>query len=176
MDVRDPQITTSQATLAPAFGEPYASGRLHELQSATKSVTSMLLGIALQERAEAGISVKTPVLRLGASLPSYQVPKHTDARKRAMTIENLLTMQSGLAWRESGYTYTPGSGNDLMTMFTTKNWTNYVIDRPMATRPGTRFVYNTGASHLVSGVIAILTGRPFGPWPKKRPGRRSVGG
>ena len=150
------------------LGEPYASGRLHELQSATKSVTSMLLGIALQEKAETGITVKTPVLRLAASLPSYQVPKHTDARKRAMTIEDLLTMQSGLAWRESGYAYTPGSGNDLMTMFTTKNWTNYVIDRPMATRPGTRFVYNTGVSHLVSGVITILTGRPAAGLAAKR--------
>ena len=47
-----------------------------------------------------------------------------------------------------------------MTMFTTKSWTDYVIDRPMATQPGTRFVYNTAASHLVSGVISILTGRP----------------
>ena len=150
------------------LGEPYASGRLHELQSATKSVTSMLLGIALQEKAETGITMKTPVLRLGASLPSYQVPKHTDARKRAMTIENLLTMQSGLAWKEAGYAYTPGSGNDLMTMFTTKNWTDYVIDRPMATQPGRRFVYNTGASHLVSGVITILTGRPAAALAAKR--------
>ena len=150
------------------LGEPYASGRLHELQSATKSVTSMLLGIALQEKAATDITVKTPVLRLADSLPSYQVPKHTDARKRAMTIEDLLTMQSGLAWREAGYAYTPGSGNDLMTMFTTKSWTDYVIDRPMATQPGTRFVYNTGAAHLVSGVISILTGRPAAALAAKR--------
>ena len=99
------------------LGEPYASGRLHELQSATKSVTSMLLGIALQENAETGITVKTPVLRLAAA--RHYVPKHSDARKRAMTIEDLLTMQSGLAWRESGYAYTPGSGNDVMAMFMT---------------------------------------------------------
>ena len=150
------------------LGEPYASGRLHELQSATKSVTSMLLGIALREKAATDITVKTPVLRLADSLPSYQVPKHTDARKRAMTIGDLLTMQSGLAWREAGYAYTPGSGNDLMTMFTTKSWTDYVIDRPMATQPGTRFVYNTGAAHLVSGVISILTGRTAAALAAKR--------
>jgi CubicO group peptidase (beta-lactamase class C family) len=150
------------------LGEPYASGRLHKLQSATKSVTSMLLAIALQQKAATGITVKTPVLRLAASIHSYHVPKHTDARKRAMTIEDLLTMQSGLAWRESGYDYTPGSGNDVMTMFTTKSWTNYVINRPMATHPGTAFVYNTGASHLVSGVISILTGRPAAALAAKR--------
>jgi CubicO group peptidase (beta-lactamase class C family) len=128
------------------------------LQSATKSVTSMLLGIALQEKAATGITVKTPVLRLAAA--QRYVPKHTDARKRAMTIEDLLTMQSGLAWRESGYAYTRGSGNDVMKLFVTKNWTNYVIDRPMAARPGTTFVYDSGTSHLVSGAISLLTGRP----------------
>jgi CubicO group peptidase (beta-lactamase class C family) len=140
------------------LGAPYASGRLHELQSATKSVTSMLLAIALQENAETGITVKTPVLRLAAA--RHYLPKHSDARKRAMTIEDLLTMQSGLAWRESGYAYTPGSGNDVMAMLRTKSWTNYVIDRPMARQPGTTFVYNSGAAHLVSGVISILSGRP----------------
>ncbi len=148
------------------LGEPYASGRLHELQSATKSVTSMLLGIALQEKAATGITVKTPVLRLAAA--RHYVPKHTDARKRAMTIDDLLTMQSGLAWRESGYAYTPGSGNDVMTMFTTKSWTNYVIDRPMATQPGTTFAYNSGTSHLVSAVTTVLTGRPAAALAAKR--------
>lgn len=148
------------------LGEPYASGRLHELQSATKSVTSMLLAIALQEKAATDITVKTRVLRLAAA--RHFVPKHSDARKQAMTIEDLLTMQSGLAWRESGYAYTPGSGNDLMTMLKTKNWTNYVIDRPMATQPGTKFVYNSGAAHLVSGVISILSGRPAAVLAAKR--------
>jgi CubicO group peptidase (beta-lactamase class C family) len=140
------------------LGRPYASGRLHELQSATKSVSSIVLGIALAEKAAAGITVKTPVVRLAAARD--YVPKHTDARKRAMTIEDLLTMQSGLAWRETGYAYTPGSGNDVMAMFETSNWTEYVIDRPMAAWPGTTFAYDSGATHLVSGVTSILTGRP----------------
>ncbi len=148
------------------LGEPYASGRLHELWSATKSVTSMLLGIALQDKAVTGTTVKTPVVRLAAAL--HYAPKHSDARKRAMTIEDLLTMQSGLAWREAGYAYTAGSGNDVLTMLRAKSWTNYVIDRPMATRPGTTFVYNTGASHLVSGAVSMLTGRPAAVLAAKR--------
>src|SRR5262249_26501605 len=64
------------------LGEPYASGRLHELQSATKSVTSMVLGIALQQNAATGITVDTRVVQLAAA--RHYVPKHTDARKRAM--------------------------------------------------------------------------------------------
>jgi len=148
------------------LGEPYASGQLHELQSATKSVTSMLFGIALREKAATGITVKTPVLRLAAA--QHYVPKHTDARKLAMTLEDMLTMQSGLAWRESGYAYEPGSGNDVMAMLGTSSWTNYVIDGPMATQPGTIFVYNSGTSHLVSAATTVLTGRPAAAIAAKR--------
>jgi len=139
------------------LGEPYASGRLHELQSATKSVTSMVFGVALGEKAAARVTVRTPVVRLAAAV--HYVPKHTDARKRAMTLEDLLTMQSGLAWNESGYAYRPGSGNDVMTMLSTNDWAKYVIDRPMATQPGTTFVYDSGTSHLASAAISVLTGR-----------------
>ena len=141
-----------------SLGEPYASGRLHELQSATKSVTSMLLGMALHEEAATGVTVETPVLRLAAAV--HYVPEHTDARKQAMTLEDMLTMQSGLAWKETGYAYEPGSGNDVMAMLATKDWTKYVIDRPMAAQPGTTFVYDTGTSHVVSAAVTLLTRRP----------------
>jgi CubicO group peptidase (beta-lactamase class C family) len=95
-------------------------------------------------------------------------PKHLDARKRAMTVEDLLTMQSGLAWKESGYAYERGSGNDVMAMLETGDWAAYVIDRPMATRPGTSFVYNSGASHLVSAAVFVLTRRPAAELAVKR--------
>ena len=149
------------------LGEPYASGRLHELQSVTKSVSSMLLGIAMHEYAASGVDAKTPVVRIAASV-DYR-PEHLDARKRAMTVEDLLTMQSGLAWKESGYAYEPGSGNDVMAMFETDDWTRYVIDRPMATSPGTSFVYNTGAAHLVSAVVSA----PHAP-PSRRARREAA--
>ncbi len=142
---------------AGALGAPYASGALHELQSATKSVTSMVLGAALAGGPAGGVGVGTTVADLAAAVGS--TPRNLDARKRAMTIEDLLTMRSGLAWRESGYAYTPGSGNSVVAMLRAPNWTRYVVDRAMADRPGTRFVYNTGASHLVSGTVTVLTGR-----------------
>ena len=148
------------------LGEPFATGRLHELQSATKSVSSMLLGMALQQRAATGVDVRTPILRLAAKV-GYR-PKHVDPRKRAMTLQDLLTMQSGLAWKESGYAYEPGSGNDVMAMLRTGDWSAYVIERPMATRPGTTFVYNSGAAHLVSGAVSVLTGRPAVAFARQR--------
>jgi len=147
------------------LGEPFAAGGLHELQSATKSVTSMLLGIAVHDRAASGVGAKTPVVLLAAAV-GYR-PTHLDARKRAMTVMDMLTMQSGLAWKESGYAYAPGSGNDVMAMLETGDWAAYVIDRPMATRPGTSFVYNSGAAHLVSATRRIGR-RPVGVRPRRR--------
>jgi CubicO group peptidase (beta-lactamase class C family) len=46
-----------------------------------------------------------------------------------------------------------------MAMFETGDWAGYVLDRPMAAPPGTSFAYNTGASHLVSAVVSVLTDR-----------------
>jgi CubicO group peptidase (beta-lactamase class C family) len=85
-----------------------------------------------------------------------------------MTVEDMLTMQSGLAWKESGYAYEPGGGNDVMAMFETGDWARYVIDRPMAARPGTSFVYNSGSSHLVSAAVSVLARRPAAELADKR--------
>ena len=144
---------------AGTLGEPYASGRLHGLQSATKSVTSMLLGIALRDQGAAGMTVETPVVAL-ADAVGY-VPAHLDARKRAMTIQDLLTMRAGIAWTESGRAYAPGSGNDVVAMLGTDDWARFVLDRPMAAQPGTTFVYNTGAAHLVAAAATLLAQRPL---------------
>jgi CubicO group peptidase (beta-lactamase class C family) len=146
-----------------SLGEPYASGRLHELQSATKSVTSILLGIALHQDASSGMTVETPVWRLAAAV-HYTL----DPRKRAMRLKDLLTMQSGLAWKETGYAYTPGSGNDVMAMLATNNWTKYTVDQPMAAQPGTTFNYNSGGAHLVSGAVAILTRKTAAAYAAQR--------
>jgi CubicO group peptidase (beta-lactamase class C family) len=136
-----------------SLGEPYASGSLHELQSATKSVSSMLLGIALHRSSDT--SVNTTLVQLTSR--AHYVPANLDPRKRAITLEDLLTMQSGLAWKETGYAYEPGSGNDVVAMLGTGNWTKYTVDRPMAAQPGTTFNYDTGGAHLVSGAVTLLT-------------------
>jgi CubicO group peptidase (beta-lactamase class C family) len=149
------------ATLGP-FAEgglraPFASGSLHELQSVTKSVISMVLGIALAAQPAGGATVDTPVLDL---IDARHVPSVRDPRMRAMTLRDLLTMRSGLAWAESGRPYLPGTGNDVLAMIETADWTRFVLDRPMAAARGARFNYDTGAAHLVSAAISGLVGRP----------------
>jgi CubicO group peptidase (beta-lactamase class C family) len=141
---------------AGALGAPYAMGHLHELQSVTKSVTSMVLGIALRDQPAGGATPDTPLLDL---LDGRSVPPVRDPRMRAMTLRDLLTMRSGLAWAESGRHYVRGTGNDVLAMIETGDWTRFVLDRPMAGDPGTHFNYDTGAAQLVSAAITALAGR-----------------
>ena len=108
----------------------------------------------------------TPVLQVAAAVD--YVAHNIDARKRAMTVEDMLTMQSGLAWKESGYAYEASSGNDVMAMLATDDWAAYVVDRPMADDPGTAFAYNTGTAHLVSAAVSVLTGSPASTFAETR--------
>lgn len=139
---------------------PFGRDELHELHSATKSVTSALVGIALHDAKLAGVetlSVDTPLLDI---FPSRQ-PANVDERKRRMTLENVLTMTAGLKWVEWGAAYEPGTGNDLVLMIeTAPDWTQYILDRPMTAEPGTAFLYNSGASHLLSAVVSERSGKP----------------
>jgi CubicO group peptidase (beta-lactamase class C family) len=141
---------------AGALEAPYAMGGLHELQSVTKSVTSMVLGIALRDQPAGGATLDTPVLDL---LGGRGVPPARDPRMRAMSLRDLLTMRSGLAWAESGRHYVRGTGNDVLAMIETPDWTRFVLDRGMAGDPGTRFNYDTGAAQLVSAAITALAAR-----------------
>jgi CubicO group peptidase (beta-lactamase class C family) len=145
------------AFAAGTLGAAYATGRLHTLQSVTKTVVGMLLGIALAD-GPAGVTLDTPFLDIAGDLPS--APRRPDPRMRAITLRDLLTMRSGLAWRESGHAYERGGTNDVMAMILTRDWTGYVLGRPVAAEPGTRFTYDSGAAHLVSAAISLLTGRP----------------
>ena len=122
----------------------------HELYSVTKSFTSALVGMALHK----GFinSVNQPVLDL---LPNRQVA-NADARKKAVTLEHLLTMSSGLDWPESGNSYTT-MDNPYLRMMRSPDWVQFALDRPMAQQPGTTFNYNSGTSHLLSAIVQKTT-------------------
>ncbi len=129
----------------------YDSDDYHILHSVTKSFTSALIGIAIAE----GLipSVETTVI----DLFSDWTIANLDGRKERMTVENLLNMRAGIEWDEWTYPYTDGR-NDLVQMIYSTNCIQFMLDRPMAAEPGTTWVYNTGASHLLAGIIRETSG------------------
>ncbi len=114
----------------------------HDLFSVTKSFVSTLVGIAIDQGYIE--SLDTPVL----DFFSNKAFTHVDARKKAMTLRDLVTMQSGLEWDESL------NGQ----MVRTRDWVTYVLNLPMRADPGTEFAYCTGCSHVVSAIIQKSVG------------------
>jgi CubicO group peptidase (beta-lactamase class C family) len=117
--------------------------------SCTKSFTSALIGIAIQEGFIGGINES--VLDF---FPSYTFTNN-DNRKQNMTIFHLLTMTTGLDWDEADYT---DSQNPLYMMWDSPNWVQYVLDLKMIDDPGKTFSYTSGASHILSAIISSTTG------------------
>jgi CubicO group peptidase (beta-lactamase class C family) len=117
---------------------------LANIKSASKSVISALVGIAIERGPIAG--VRQPI---AAYFPSLNGPK-VDARKRAITIEDLLTMRSGLQSTSNRY---------YGAWVQSRNWVQYALDRPLLAEPGTFMDYSTGSSHLLSAILTTATGK-----------------
>lgn len=122
---------------------------IHEMQSVTKSVTSLLTGIAIARGNIPATSAKLVDL-----LPAYQPIANLDDRKRNLTVRDLLTMRTGLAWNEDPYTGSPLEQLNNLT----SDWIRFVIDWPMGAEPGTQWIYNSGGVIALGGAIGISAG------------------
>ena len=132
------------------FGS-YQPDTRHELYSCTKSISSALIGIAIGEGRIKGTGVRVVDL-----FPKQQIA-NLDERKEAMTLENLLTMSSGLDWPEWDTLYTDPT-NPVRQMLLSPDPIQLVLDRPMQTDPGKLFNYTSGGSNLLSAIVAQTTG------------------
>lgn len=121
------------------------------MQSVTKSVASATIGAAIM-RGDFKASLDTPVLHW---FEASKV-KNVDARKRRMTLRHVLTMTSGLDWDEEVPYADPR--NAAMLMEATADWDTFVINRPMAHEPGSKFEYSSGDSALLAGIFRRETG------------------
>ena len=129
----------------------YRGGDLHTMQSVTKTVTSVVIGIAIARHEFP--SIDTPVL----SFFDAGKVANVDDRKRRMTIKHVLTMTAGLDWNEDlPYADPKNTGSVMEAAF---DWVQYTIDRPMAQEPGTVFRYNSGATQILSQVFQRATGK-----------------
>ena len=113
------------------------------VKSVSKSIVATLVGIALEKRLIPGLD--TP---LATYYPELR--RDPDPRKASITVEDLLTMRSGL---EST------SGEAYGAWVRSRNWVRYVLTRPMVSAPGTSMEYSTGTSHLLSAILTKVSGR-----------------
>jgi len=127
---------------------PYTQDSKHIIHSCTKSIVSILIGIAIDQGFIEGI--QTPVLEF---FPD-RTAANLDPDKNALTLENLLTMTSGFRCRDS-YLYRWSGLNEMRG---SDDWVQFMLDLPMEESPGTKFEYCNGASFLLSAIITETTG------------------
>ena len=129
----------------------YRRGDLHSMQSVTKTVTSVVIGVARTRKEFPDLD--TPVLKFFDA----RWIKNLDDRKCRISIRHLLTMTAGQDWRED-LPY-EDAGNTTCAMEANFDWVQFALDRPMAAEPGTVFRYNSGATQLLAFIFHEATGR-----------------
>jgi CubicO group peptidase (beta-lactamase class C family) len=134
------------------FHPYYQHSDLHTMQSVSKTVTSITIGIAIG-RKEFPADLNTPILKY---FEGYKIA-NVDERKRRITLRDLLTMTAGLEWNEDLPYNDPKNSCDVME--SKHDWVEYVINQPMAAEPGKVFVYSSGATQLLSHIFKKTTGK-----------------
>ena len=114
------------------------------IKSASKSVVSALVGIAIDKGILAGTDQKI------APLLKDKLPADPDPRLNDVTIGNLLSMQAGLE-RTSG----PNYG----AWISSRDWVRAALAAPFVDDPGGSMLYSTGSTHLLSAILTRASGR-----------------
>ncbi|MEO1655421.1 MAG: serine hydrolase [Bacteroidota bacterium] len=141
-------VKDNQLVLEEYFGGQSPS-QPHDLRSTTKSIKSLLLGIALDK----GFinSVKDPVL---IYLKTAAPQKHLDERKEKISIEHLLTMSSGLDCND----WDKKSKGQEDRVYKKEDWIQYTLDLPMINDPGKVSHYCSMGSLLIAEIISQTSG------------------
>jgi len=123
-----------------SWGKPNKYAVVH---SVTKSVTSALIGIALERGHLDNLDQK-----LVDFFPEY-VTETLDPRKKEITLKHLLTMSTGFRWDDRG--------PSMVGWYTSSNWVKNAILLPQDRDPGDVFNYNSSTSHLLSAILSKST-------------------
>jgi CubicO group peptidase (beta-lactamase class C family) len=136
-------VTLRGTTVVEHYAKGFDATRATNVKSASKSVISTLVGIAIERELIKG--VKEPIVRY---FP--QLARDPDPRKARITIEDLLTMRSGLV---------STSFDNYGAWVGSRNWIDYILSRPLEADPGSEMEYSTGNSHLLSAILTKATGQ-----------------
>lgn len=150
--VLEQYYTDKDETWGKTLGEvSFGPDTLHDLRSVTKSITSILYGIALDRKLVPHI--KAP---LSGSFYEYS-GLFTDEKKKSLIVDHALTMSLGLQWNER-VPYT-SSANSEIAMEMADDRYLYILEQPALYKPGQRWEYSGGATALVGAIIEKRTGK-----------------
>jgi CubicO group peptidase (beta-lactamase class C family) len=133
---------------------------IHDLRSISKSVVSLLYGIALDDG-----RVPAPGQPVLDSFPEY-AELASDPQRRRITIGHVLSMTMGTEWNEE-IPYTNPANSEIAMDLAADRY-RYVLDRPMAAEPGKQWTYNGGTSTLLARLIERSSGQALLDYARAR--------
>lgn len=120
--------------------------------SCTKQVMGVLTGIALEQQL---------ISSLSDSIGTYlNITESSQSEKYGITIEDLLTMRSGIGYSNDGL----GGETDLLLRKIPEKMTEFILDLPQKYIPGKEFDYKDGDPNLLSAVIQNMAKKPTDEW------------
>lgn len=125
----------------------YSSTDMHQIESSTKSITSLIYGIALDRNQVA--DVNTPIYKIFPDYPNLSKDSYKD-----ITVKHLLTMTAGFDIE-----------NDAV--FRSDNRIDFALKRNLANAPGTKFVYDGGSTEILGAIVKRGTGLFVDEFAKK---------
>lgn len=147
---RADEVVFAEAPRGPGLND------LANIKSCSKSIVSLLLGIAIDRGEIASVTASLGKVA-PAILPSGATPGAAD-----ITMEDLVTLRAGLE-RTSG----PNYG----AWVSSPNWLADALTRPMEAEPGGRFLYSTGSTHILGAALTEATGQSLLAQARNRLGR-----
>ncbi|HEY5087938.1 MAG TPA: serine hydrolase, partial [Gemmatimonadaceae bacterium] len=129
----------------------YDATRVHDLRSASKTFTSVMLGVAMHQK-----NVISPATRIYSIFPNTEKLVAADPRRAEITLGQLLTHSSGLACDDDDDA-SPGNEDRLQTQKAQPDWYRYTLELPVVHQPGTLYAYCSAGLNLAAGVIARAT-------------------
>jgi CubicO group peptidase (beta-lactamase class C family) len=136
-------ISKNKELIVEQYFRGMSANRTHNIKSASKSILSILIGIAVDEGYIGSLDE-----RIDQYFPEY-FAQNPDSIKQSITIRDLLTMRGGLE-STSGRSY----GRWVMN----SNWVNFKLNRPIVGTPGVDRIYSTGTTHLLSVILTKASG------------------
>lgn len=163
-------IVRNGRVIVDAYFYPYDGKSVHNMRSDTKSVTTTLIGIAIDQ---GKLNLDDPMISFFPDIPISQ----PDPKLETVTVKDLVMMANGL--ESTGMAQDEGT---LQQMEYSEDFMKFAVDRKVVTEPGTQFVYDSPGMHILSGILQKATGMTeeeyarqvlFGPlgieeyvWPK----------
>lgn len=144
--VRSAVVVRNGTIIGEYFADGYDSSTVFTLQSVSKSITGILMGISI-DRGYIG-SLDDYAADYLPTLAESEYPE-----MRQITIRQLLSHTSGLACTEN----TP----QWESWRTSSDWVGYLVSQPMSASPGSYFEYSTGNTHILAAIIEAVTGMPL---------------